>query len=105
MAPAKERTKVVVRGLPPALTEDALRGVVDKLVGGRYGWSAFYPGKVRCGRRRAPRAGAAAWDGPASAARAARPRLAPPTPTPDPFHKQPQAHRPRARLLRIPRPR
>lgn len=47
MTKQQERTKVVVRNLPPALTEDALRGVVDKLVGGRYGWSTFYPGKVR----------------------------------------------------------
>jgi len=45
---SKPRTKVVVRGLPPALTEEALRGVVDKLVGGKYGWSAFYPGRIRC---------------------------------------------------------
>lgn len=52
MSKARERTKVVVRNLPPALTEDALRAVVDKAAGGKYGWSAFYPGKVRCGAAR-----------------------------------------------------
>ncbi len=48
MSAAKPRTKVVVRGLPPTLTEDALRSIVDKLAGGAYGWSAFYAGTARC---------------------------------------------------------
>ena len=42
------RTKVVVRNLPPGLTEDAFRALVDKALAGRYDWLAFYPGKVRC---------------------------------------------------------
>jgi hypothetical protein len=65
MTKPQERTKVVVRNLPPALTEEALRGVVDKLAAGRYGWSAFYAGKARRAAdavvraRRAARRGAA----------------------------------------------
>lgn len=48
----RQRTKVVVRGLPPGLTEDALRAAVDKAAGARYGWTAYYPGKARWARVR-----------------------------------------------------
>lgn len=43
----KERTKVVVRNLPPGLTEDAFRKAVDKYYEGKFDWFSYYPGKVR----------------------------------------------------------
>ena len=46
--PPKERTKVVVRNLPPGLTEDAFRAVVDKHHEGKYDWWSYYAGKIRC---------------------------------------------------------
>lgn len=42
-----KRTKVLVRNLPPTLSEDGFRAVIDKIVGGRYDWLAYYPGRVR----------------------------------------------------------
>jgi hypothetical protein len=47
-SPDDARTKVVIRNLPPGLTEGAFRALIDKALGGRYDWMAFYPGKVRC---------------------------------------------------------
>jgi hypothetical protein len=47
MAKLKERTKVVVRKLPPGLNEQGFRAVVDKLIEGRYTWLAYCDGKVR----------------------------------------------------------
>jgi hypothetical protein len=44
-----ERTKVVVRGLPPTLTEEALREAIDKVIAGKYNWFSYYVGKVRWG--------------------------------------------------------
>mmetsp|Transcript_28264 Transcript_28264/g.62052 ORF Transcript_28264/g.62052 Transcript_28264/m.62052 type:complete len:310 (+) Transcript_28264:116-1045(+) len=43
---AKEKTKVIVRKLPPGLTEEGFKGTVDKLIQGKYDWLAYYQGKV-----------------------------------------------------------
>lgn len=43
----KERTKVVVRRLPPGLTEEAFKSTIDKLVEGKYSWLSYWQGKVR----------------------------------------------------------
>jgi hypothetical protein len=43
----KERTKVVARSLPPALTEDAFRKAVDKHCEGVYDWFSYFQGKIR----------------------------------------------------------
>ncbi|KAL4184023.1 hypothetical protein AMTRI_Chr11g157970 [Amborella trichopoda] len=40
-----DRTKVVVRRLPPALTQQALMEKIDSRFSGRYKWAAFRPGK------------------------------------------------------------
>lgn len=45
-----ERTKVVVRNLPPLLTSDSFAEVLEKHAAGTYDWSSYFPGKVRCGR-------------------------------------------------------
>lgn len=47
MRKIKERTKVVVRKLPPGLNEQGFRAVVEKLIEGRYTWLAYTEGKVR----------------------------------------------------------
>lgn len=49
MAPAavKEKTKVVVRKLPPGLTEEGFKATIDKLVEGKCSWFSYYQGKVR----------------------------------------------------------
>eukprot|EP00879_Flechtneria_rotunda_P005703 GHRR01006004.1.p1 GENE.GHRR01006004.1~~GHRR01006004.1.p1 ORF type:complete len:554 (+),score=244.95 GHRR01006004.1:250-1911(+) len=44
--PATERTKVVIRNLPPTLTADAFTATINKHVQGTYDWMAYYPGKV-----------------------------------------------------------
>lgn len=43
---SKEKTKVVVRRLPPALSEDSFKTVLDKHVEGKYDWMSYFPGKV-----------------------------------------------------------
>jgi regulator of nonsense transcripts 3 len=43
----KERTKVVVRNLPPALTEDAFKKAIDKYYEDKYDWFSYYSGKLR----------------------------------------------------------
>lgn len=45
---SQERTKVVVRNLPPTLAAEAFRSTIDKLAEGSYDWFVYYPGKVRC---------------------------------------------------------
>lgn len=47
--PAAERTKVVVRNLPPTLGLDAFQEVLHKHVApDSYTWLQYYPGKIRC---------------------------------------------------------
>jgi hypothetical protein len=47
--PQNERTKVVVRNLPPTLGLDAFKDVLEKHVAAdRYNWLQYYPGKIRC---------------------------------------------------------
>ena len=43
-----ERTKVVVRKLPPLMSEAELRDEVDSVAADQYDWLSFVPGKVRC---------------------------------------------------------
>ncbi|KAL6774082.1 UPF3 [Auxenochlorella protothecoides x Auxenochlorella symbiontica] len=45
MTQAEERTKVVVRHLPPSLSEDAFKSAVQEWLD-RSNWSAYYQGKV-----------------------------------------------------------
>lgn len=46
--PAAERTKVVVRNLPPTLGLDAFQEVLHKHVApDSYTWLQYYPGKLR----------------------------------------------------------
>jgi hypothetical protein len=42
-----ERTKVVVRNLPPTLSREAFLNAIDKHAEGTYNLLAYYPGKVR----------------------------------------------------------
>jgi hypothetical protein len=42
-----ERTKVVIRGLPPTLSKDAFNDAVGSLIADKHDWQAYYPGKVR----------------------------------------------------------
>lgn len=42
-----ERTKVVVRRLPPAISEAALVEQIDGRFAGRYNWLCFRPGNSR----------------------------------------------------------
>jgi hypothetical protein len=50
--PANERTKVVVRNLPPTLGLEAFKEVLDKHIpADSYNWLQYYPGKIRCGRK------------------------------------------------------
>lgn len=42
----KERTKVVVRQLPPTLSEESFKVAIDKVVPDTYNWFSYYPGKV-----------------------------------------------------------
>lgn len=43
-----ERTKVVVRNLPPTLSAEAFQGALDKAAADSFNWLAYYPGKFRC---------------------------------------------------------
>jgi regulator of nonsense transcripts 3 len=43
----KDRTKVVVRGLPPSLPEDSFKAAIDKTLEGKYDWFSYFPGKTR----------------------------------------------------------
>lgn len=45
--PLKERTKVVVRKLPPGLNEQGFKAVVEKLIEGKYTWLSYCEGKAR----------------------------------------------------------
>lgn len=48
MSAGKSKTKVVVRRLPPALTEQGFRQAVGKLLEQlEHDWFEYYPGKVR----------------------------------------------------------
>jgi hypothetical protein len=40
----EDRTKVVVRGLPPGLSEADLLAAVDRVAAGTYGWRSFHAG-------------------------------------------------------------
>lgn len=42
----KEKTKVIVRRLPPALSEESFKTILDKYAEGKYDWVSYYPGKV-----------------------------------------------------------
>lgn len=45
----KEKTKVIVRKLPPALNEESFKAALDKVCPpATYDWFCYYPGKVRC---------------------------------------------------------
>eukprot|EP00798_Chlamydomonas_sp_ICE-L_P014686 gene14686-20723_t len=43
--PAKERLKVIVRKLPPGLSEEGFRSAVDKLIADKFTWLSYYQGK------------------------------------------------------------
>ncbi|XP_038682303.1 regulator of nonsense transcripts UPF3-like isoform X2 [Tripterygium wilfordii] len=45
MKGGSDRTKVVLRHLPPAISEAMLMGQIDSVVAGRYNWVSFRPGK------------------------------------------------------------
>jgi len=47
MSPSTERTKVVVRNLPPTLAADAFQSAINKHAESTYNWLAYYQGKVR----------------------------------------------------------
>lgn len=42
-----DRTKVVIRRLPPTITESTLMEQIDVKFAGRYNWVCFRPGKNR----------------------------------------------------------
>jgi regulator of nonsense transcripts 3 len=46
---SSDRTKVVLRHLPPAISQAALVDQIDAAFAGRYHWVAFRPGKSRLG--------------------------------------------------------
>ncbi|CAJ1963776.1 unnamed protein product [Sphenostylis stenocarpa] len=46
MKGALDRTKVVLRRLPPSLSEAALLAQIDATFAGRYNWLSFRPGKI-----------------------------------------------------------
>ena len=46
-----ERTKVVVRRLPPAISRSAFMEQIDGKFAGKYKWICFRPGKNTCGYR------------------------------------------------------
>jgi len=53
---ATERTKVVVRNLPPTLGVDAFKDVLEKHASAdSYNWLQYYPGKIRCVHHQAKR--------------------------------------------------
>lgn len=44
----KEKTKAVVRKLPPALTEDHFKAALEKVCAPTtYDWFCYFPGKIR----------------------------------------------------------
>lgn len=47
MKGALDRTKVVLRHLPPSLSEASLLSQIDASFSGRYNWLSFRPGKIR----------------------------------------------------------
>ena len=47
VAPIDARSKVVVRKLPPGITEEEVRAAIDGVSQGKYDWFSFVPGKVR----------------------------------------------------------
>jgi regulator of nonsense transcripts 3 len=47
MTASKAKLKIVVRGLPPALSPEAFQQLLDSVAKDRYTWSAFYQGKAR----------------------------------------------------------
>jgi hypothetical protein len=49
MALPPSKVKVVVRRLPPALSEEGFRAAAGLLADLPHDWFAYYPGKVRCG--------------------------------------------------------
>ena len=46
-----DRTKVVLRHLPPSISQSALMEQIDGRFAGRYDWACFRPGKARLGFR------------------------------------------------------
>jgi len=44
---ASTKTKVLVRKLPPTLTEEQFLQAVEKLIANRYSWLSYYAGKAR----------------------------------------------------------
>lgn len=44
-----DRTKVVLRHLPPAISQATLMEQIDVAFSGRYNWVSFRPGKGRLG--------------------------------------------------------
>jgi regulator of nonsense transcripts 3 len=47
MKESSEKTKVVIRHLPPSLTQSDLSLNIDEKFAGRYNWFYFRPGKIR----------------------------------------------------------
>ncbi|WJX26143.1 NMD pathway component [Trifolium repens] len=43
---SSDRTKVVVRHLPPTITEASLLPLIDSAFASRYNWLSFYPAKI-----------------------------------------------------------
>lgn len=58
---------MVVRHLPPSLSEDAFKSAVQEWLD-RSNWSAYYQGKVRCGGTAAAMTLLSRWDAPANCA-------------------------------------
>ena len=42
------RNKVVVRKLPPGISQEEVQAAIDVVCQGKYDWFTFVPGKVRC---------------------------------------------------------
>lgn len=49
MKDTSDRTKVVLRHLPPAISQATLMDQIDSSFAGRYHWVTFRPGKSRLG--------------------------------------------------------
>lgn len=47
MKGALDRTKVVLRHLPPTISQATLLDQIDGTFAGRYNWVSFRPGKIR----------------------------------------------------------
>jgi len=41
------RNKVVVRKLPPGISQEEVQAAIDAVCQGKYDWFTFVPGKVR----------------------------------------------------------